>query len=246
MPNPVENHDPWMNKDTPWRDEDTFRRLYFDESLTLKDIAEKLGCSTWTVNTWRDEYGLEKRREKFDEWKDADKLRRLYWDEGLSTSEIAERAGCAQPTVVRWMDEMDISARYTERKYGNLSTTEDGYVYYNGRNERVWVHQLVAVATGENPHDVFSDDRHCHHRNRVPWDNRPENVELLSAGEHTKEHSEDLEQALRDSGARVSASECGEIRARWEPNDNASDLADEFDISMATVWNHASGNCPHE
>lgn len=243
---PKDNHDPWMNKDTPWRDRETFKRMYYDDSLTLDDIADLLGCSTWTVNSWVHRHGLKKRQANFDEWKDPDRLHALYWGDGLSSGEIAERAGCTQPTVIRWMQEFEIPRRYTEKKYGDLSTTEDGYVYYNGKNEQVWIHQLLAIANGHDPHDVFGGETNCHHKNGVPWDNRPENIELLSIADHTREHMPDLERALDESDYRIDEETCDEIRRRWRPNDNAYELAEEFDISRAAVWNHATGNCPHD
>jgi hypothetical protein len=54
---------------------------------------------------------------------------------------------------------------------------------------QVAVHQLLAIAMGEDPHDVFSNSEYqVHHKNNVPWDNRPSNIELLTAGEHYDKH----------------------------------------------------------
>lgn len=195
VPNPDENHDPWMNKDTPWRDKETFRRLWFNDQLTIDEIADEFGCSTWTINTWRKEHGLEGRREKFGKWKDKERLEKLYWGERLSTNEIAERVGCTQPTVSRWLREFDIPRRNVEQKHGSLTTTKDGYVYYNGASDIVWMHQLLAIAKGNNASDVFSKEYNTHHKNEIPYDNRAENVESIPVAEHTERHREQLIEA---------------------------------------------------
>lgn len=54
------------------------------------------------------------------------------------------------------------------------------------RERVVHVHQLLMIALGENPTDVFSNGAtHVHHKNEVRWDNRPGNLEILPAHEHS-------------------------------------------------------------
>lgn len=76
-----------------------------------------------------------------------------------------------------------------------LEARQDGYVRWRAwdpqeRRERyVYVHQLLAVAEGADPEDVFSNGLfHVHHENEVRWLNTPENVELVHHTDHARDH----------------------------------------------------------
>lgn len=58
---------------------------------------------------------------------------------------------------------------------------------------RMAVHQLIVIATGADPKQVFSDEYNVHHLNGCRLDNRPLNLELLRVEEHGR----------RDGGKRV-------------------------------------------
>jgi hypothetical protein len=65
----------------------------------------------------------------------------------------------------------------------------DGYCRiraWDGERERyVYEHQLVEIANGADPREVFSGGRHgVHHINGRKFDNRPGNLETLDRGEH--------------------------------------------------------------
>lgn len=131
-------------------------------------------------------------------WRHEGLMRRLYVEEKMSQTEIADRLGCAPSTVVNWLDEHDIETRsisegqvvrygtencasYLPRKNGTVewNTTIDGTSY------RVYVHRLLAVA--KYGFDAVVDHE-VHHKNHVPWDNRPSNIELLTKSEHSSHH----------------------------------------------------------
>lgn len=65
--------------------------------------------------------------------------------------------------------------------------------HYDGESDYVSVHQLVMLREGHDPHKIFAgvDKWHIHHKNKVAWDNRPENLELLTPKEHAKRHGLD-------------------------------------------------------
>lgn len=93
-------------------------------------------------------------------------------------------------------------------RYATYRTNSKGYDVWSdntgdGSADRVRVHRLVAVAKFG-----FEEvaDNHVHHKNKCTWDNRPENLELMSPGDHMRHHnkipSEDLLDDLR-AGAEV-------------------------------------------
>jgi hypothetical protein len=129
---------------------------------------------------------------------DEETLRHLYHGEGLSINDIADRADVDYKTVYYWMDKHDIQRQdKTEAlreehsvSYANYSTIETGRAYWRSYNpddsdDYVLVYRLLAVA--ECGFDAVADN-HVHHNNGIPWDNRPENIEVLSEEEHGRLH----------------------------------------------------------
>ena len=66
-----------------------------------------------------------------------------------------------------------------------------GYEYVASRSgekkDFVYIHRLLAVAEYGF---VEVCDKEIHHKNRIPWDNRPENLEPLTTEEHKRLHSQ--------------------------------------------------------
>lgn len=55
----------------------------------------------------------------------------------------------------------------------------------NGKTQVVHVHQLVAIAHGEDPGTVFSNgEYHVHHCTDVRYDNRPDELDVLREDVH--------------------------------------------------------------
>ncbi len=132
-------------------------------------------------------------------WRDESTLRHLYIDRGLSTHAIADKLGCSQDTVRTWMDRCgvdardhaDAVARAIRSRPAHFETTNRGYERWttetNGSSAMMSVHRLLAVS--EFGIDAVKS-MDVHHKNGIPWDNRPENIEPLSRAEHRKEHRE--------------------------------------------------------
>lgn len=112
-------------KGSPWRDEETLRRLYVDQTLEVEEIGDRLGCSRKTVEKWKDRFGLKR------PWCDPERLRYLR-DQGLSQKETGERLGCSQTTIYVKMREFDIDPRGREPKPWHDESTLRGLYWEEG------------------------------------------------------------------------------------------------------------------
>ena len=125
-----------------------------------------------------------------DPWKDRDTLVKLYHEEGLSARKIGAKLGCAHTTILYWMERFGIDRETPtiERPTSHLFT-EFGYEAWSptidGESKWVLVHRLQMVA--EHGLEAVSG-KEVHHKNEVKFDNRPENLELVSKKDHSRHH----------------------------------------------------------
>lgn len=132
-------------------------------------------------------------------WQDKETLRQLYEDELMSQQDIADHFDneLTGHGIKYWLEKHGIEKRSRAeaaklrwlKEVPNMHTHETGYEFWRdhtGNDERlVLVHRLLAVA-------VFGfdavADKVVHHKNNVPWDNRPENIEIMTVAEHAVHH----------------------------------------------------------
>lgn len=165
-------------------------------------------------------------------WRDEELLRELYLDEGYSTEQMASGWDCGTTTIINWMDRYGIERR-SWREAGKhswgappgcpLRTMKRGHEAWQASDRSFAVHRLLAVAE-------FGVDAvkgvHVHHKNGIKWDNRPDNLELVTNSEHQRRHM------------KVSGIDRLRIAEFYNNGDISSrDLADyvDYDITMSTV-----------
>ena len=194
------------NGDRPWRNRSIVDHLYTDRKLSIREVSEELGCSYKTASDWIHKHGIETRdrgyRNKWENarWRDADVLNDLHHKRGLSTRKMADELNCDPATIIRWMEKHGIERRNRlsalrdaistnyarfQMNHGHetwqVDIIEDG----NKSTKSVKVHRLLAVS--EHGFEAING-KVVHHRNGIPWDNRIENLEIMSNSEHSQLH----------------------------------------------------------
>jgi len=168
-------------------------------------------------------------------WRNEELLRQKYWDESKSSIQIADELGCSKKTVLNWMKRYGIDRR-KENKDKLLSpyTIKRGYEVVNSTLDDemrpVHLHRLLAVAKYGFEAVKGMD---VHHKNGVPWDNRMENIELLSRSQHRSSHAKNEKAPWRDK--ELLQSELEEM--------NQMELAEKWNCnqSMISRWRKRHG-----
>lgn len=135
---------------------------------------------------------------RIEPWEDKATMRYLYVKKRLSSGEIAEILPCNKGHVKRWLRRHDLNR--SQSKAAKLRGLQqpphhrwhNGYeqvvTEIGGDQKGVQIHRLVAVS--EYGFDVVCEHE-VHHKNGVKWDNRTENLELMTTKEHARHHNTD-------------------------------------------------------
>jgi predicted DNA-binding protein YlxM (UPF0122 family) len=185
-------------------EKDRLEHMYWIENMTQSEIAEKENVTQVTVSNWMEQYEIETRDNSLEPPIERVELHDMYWDESLSMSDIADKFYVCRETVSKWLDELDIEKRNSHeagvlangRTHPNFKIDSHGYPVCISNNsktgncDRIAIHQLVTIADGESPYDIFGSGygKCVHHINGCKIDNRPENLETMEWSSHVEKH----------------------------------------------------------
>lgn len=178
-------------------DPDWLREKYLDEWLSAKEISELVDASPKTIIRRLKENDIDIRSSGGKKKPlSKEKLQREYIDAGMSPRDIANGEDYSRNHVQRSLEYHDMEIRSQVegiwKHHGEVCsyrTHPRGHVIIGSGADRVYVHQLIAIAEGAAPAELFGGGSVVHHRNSIPWDNRPENLEVFDdQGEHMREH----------------------------------------------------------
>jgi hypothetical protein len=139
----------------PWHDEEWLRERYWEDEMSIGEIADSYDLNKVTIFEWMEKHGIERRSQK-------------------EANQLIDHSGRDSTTWQEW-------ATYSMDPRGYMRWSGK----YEGKRSELRVHRLVAVA--EHGFEAVAESV-VHHKNQIPWDNRPENLELLNPAEHGRAH----------------------------------------------------------
>jgi transposase-like protein len=169
-------------------------------------------------------------------WQDEERLRKEYVHKQRSSNDLADEWGCSGPTVRRWVRKFGFSkykrlpSPTTVPESGTIDSYERVANQYNGTTDSFLHHRLLAVA-------IWGYDSVCdndvHHVNGIPWDNRPENLELVSHERHAQIHNETV---YVDGNPWYSRENLAGLYVDKEYS--TSEIAEKYDVTADAVRQH--------
>ena len=135
------------------------------------------------------------------------KLEKLYNEQNLGSHRIAKRLNVAKITVLRWLRQYNIPMRKGKEihKYrGKDIWSKGGRVNHVSGYVRLWIpekknYEWEHKVVWEKYNGKISKGYHIHHKNGIKDDNRIENLEIISAKEHTELHRQKINNGIRKS-----------------------------------------------
>lgn len=180
------------------------------------------------ANATEHEAEPEEEEEETPEYDDPELLERLYHDEGLSQAAIAERFGTNRWRIGELIRKYDLNKYHPDpmKRPATLVKVRPDPVkgpYYRWDDfqsgESLYVAQLIGIAKGADPHDLFGGRARIRIKNGRRDDLRLENVKVEQLADNPWQDRETLKEALAD------VERMGDLEERW-------------DVSLSTVRNY--------
>ncbi len=105
------------NEDFKYRDEEWLREKYWEDGLSISDIAEECDALESTIWKWMRRFNIERREgnsahiDEDAKHRDEEWLRKKYCDEYMSVPRIAEVCEVDADTIYKWMKRFGIERR---------------------------------------------------------------------------------------------------------------------------------------
>lgn len=155
---------------------------YYSKGYSMRDIGDKLGCSSGKVFNYFKKYGIETRKGG------------LYTERAKSKFSKSAKGRPSPRKNVKLTEETKrkLSIAKTTKGVGHKKTRKDGYVsvYFpdhpkSNKEGYIMEHDLIMecyIGRWLKPEEVV------HHKNKIRNDNRIENLELMTFKEHARLH----------------------------------------------------------
>jgi len=192
--------DKWLKKldvSRRYQNKEWLYENFVEQEKSITEMADMACCTLQTVSRWLHKHDILPKHgdaSYADEkpWQDKETLVELYHGEKLSAARVAEKLGCSEQTVRHWLIQHDIDRRSCG--YRTIKTYKSIQHRYptiqSGDGHTVLVHRFLAYACGKMSFEELCDSNMIvHHRTNIPWDNRPENYEVMDRSEHMKIHA---------------------------------------------------------
>jgi len=174
-------------------------------------------------------------------------LEKLYVKDGMSTNDIADEFDVDQNQISRFLKRQGIKIRTESEAMRLINGLNTPTIYTNKSgyeiaacgmtDSAVKIHRLVAYAHHGN--DIANN--HVHHENKIPWDNRPQNLDVVNPSNHTRLHNAENNSGAKAGekhhNAKLTKSEVVKMRKMRESGMTYDELANEFGVSPSHAWN---------
>lgn len=185
------------DKNKSYKDKSWLEQRYWYDGMAMAEIGNLCGCSPSTIWNWMNKLDIPTAgNHRYKRLIPEDVLIELYVDKKMALRDVGEKLGVSPKKVRLDMEHHGIPRRSKSIMANpKLRTYSKGYeVFANGGNQ-VYHHRLLAVS--EWGFDAVKD-MEIHHKNEIPWDNRIDNIMIVTPEQHRWIHNRDLKTLLDD------------------------------------------------